>query len=488
MISVRFLLSLTGILIFTLPASSNYWMSGNQLTVCGEKVLDLLSHSDEEGLDPKNYNYAIEAVQAAQQGGSSGAAENALTSAMTKYISDVSFNPKRAGRETVMSTQRTNARDVVSKGMASGSCDWLSQPEPAYTEYKQLKLLYRKYAHLQSMGPWPQVDINVKLPPGDRDSNIPAVREILGRLGDLPKGRMGSRSNHYGDDLVDAVKKFQKRHALWPNGLIDSKTARELNKTPAERLRQIRVTMERWRWMPRNPGYRYIIVNVAGYHLEAFQGGRLVMSSPLIVGADYRPTPVFKTRITSVKFNPSWNVPFKLAVEDHLPKLKQNPGYMYQHDMVITQGAGGSVNPYQINWHKYSKAHFPFSIRRRPGPNNPLGKIRFTSHNPYEIYLHSNSEQYKYLFDYPRRDFSSGCIRVKNIVEFTHYVFNEPGKWTHERIIAHMQGTVTEEVKIKQPIPTYVTYCTVWTDEKGVPHFMPDVYGKDRHVGSRIQS
>lgn len=471
--------------------SNSYWMQGNQLSTCGQTAYELLKNSELDGLNPADYAFAVKAVEAAQQGsGSSDNASSALTRAMTKYVDDVRngrFNPRLADKELVMTPENINAAAIVSKGMSSGSCQWMQEQAPPYPEYKQLKVILRKYMGLRDQGHWPQIPTNVSLSYGDRDEAINKVREILVREGDLSSSYLNDGS-YYDQALKDAVLRFQVRHGMNPDGLIGPLTAKEMNRTPTDRIHQIQVTMERWRWMPRNPGYRHIIVNIAGFQLEAYQGGQVMVRSPIIVGADYRETPVLTARMTEINFNPSWHVPHGLAVKDKLPELKKDPSFARKHNFVVTKNVGGKlveVDPSTINWNQYSSGNFPFSLRQRPGDDNALGKIRFAIQSPFNIYLHSTN--YKQLFDYTVRTFSSGCIRVKYVTDLAYYVFNDPTNWTKPRIEKAMEGNNTMTVKLPASIPVHINYFTVWTDEMGVPHFMQDVYGQDRQVLAVMQ-
>ena len=468
---------------------SGIWVNSGGLSACGAKAYDLLTHAEDEGLSSGDFTYGIQAADRARRGQISYAeADRQMNDAMIRYIDQIRhgrFNPRSADHRIVMQPERVSAANVIAQGSASGGCDWLDQQAPPFEGYRQLKPLLKKYRAIAAQGPWPMLPTNMNVAPYGSNENLGTVRDMLVRLGYLSDSDSGSSSDS-DDALMNAVKKFQSTHGLLPDGALGPATVKELNKSPAERVRQIVITMERWRWMPRNPGARYIRVNIAGFMLDAVENGRIVMSSPIIVGTDYRETPVFSATMTEVKFNPSWHVPHSLAIKDKLPKLHQEgASYLTNNHFVVTTTVNGKereVNPHSINWKNVHEGNFHYSLRQTPGDYNALGRIRFTIISPFGVYLHSTPDQH--LFEWPIRTFSSGCIRVKKVEELGAFVMNNSSDWPASRIASEMHGSSTKAVSLPRSIPVHVVYFTVWNDENGEPHFQPDVYGQDAHVAS----
>jgi murein L,D-transpeptidase YcbB/YkuD len=482
---------LSGAACVDYAAANGLWTTSGGLTSCGEKAYDLLRKAEDDGLSAVDFRFGVEAVEKAKRGQISfSEAEKQLNDAVLRYISQIRngrFDPKTVDHRIVMRPDHVDPASIVSQGASSGSCEWLSQQEPPYEGYKQLKPLLKKYRALASQGKWPQLPARMNVRVGSSDENLPAVREMLAALGYLSSSDVGGGSD-YDDALLEGVKRFQATHSLLADGQIGPVTVKELNKSPAERVRQIVITMERWRWMPRNPGSRHIKVNIAGFQLEGVENGRIVLRSPIIVGTDYRETPVFTAPMTEVKFNPSWHVPYNLAIKDKLPKIKEDPSYLTKNHFVLTRTVNGreqEISPHSVNWGSVHAGNFNFNLRQTPGDHNALGRIRFTILSPFDIFLHSTPDQH--LFDYPIRTFSSGCIRVKKVAELGEFAMNNPSVWPASRIRQEMQGSETKVMKLPQSIPVYVTYFTVWTDENGESHFMTDVYGQDKHVESAMK-
>lgn len=396
----RYLTLIIVINISTCYAEGSYWVSGGQLTQCGQKAVELLAQAAEEGLNPARYQFAVNAAKS-----SSATTSEQIDRAMIQYVDDVrngSFNPRIADRRVYMKPDPVNAAAIVAQGKASGSCQWMYQQAPPYPGYQRLKELLKQ-------------------------------------------------------NLWSGNKAF---------------------------LQKIAINMERWRWMPRNHPNRYIIVNVAGYELEAIENGKTMVKSPIIVGKAQLPTPVFTGIMVTVDFNPSWHVPHGIAAGEELARIKSNPSAFFGADrMTLYRRAGKglvSVNPSTVNWSKYSSKNFPFVLIQRPGPNNALGKIRFNIQSPFNIFLHSTPSQY--LFDYKTRNFSHGCIRVKEVVSLAYFALNNPSLWTPQTIQREMEGAVTKVVKLPQSIPVYINYFTVWVDENGTPNYFPDAYGEDQRL------
>jgi murein L,D-transpeptidase YcbB/YkuD len=284
----------------------------------------------------------------------------------------------------------------------------------------------------------------------------------------------------FDDDLVEGVKRFQYRHGLDPDGAVGEATLEALNVPVECRIEQIKANLERWRWLPSDFGERYILVNIAAFSLDVIENGRSAMKIPVIVGRDYRETPVFGADMTYVVLNPTWTVPPKLAVEDILPKVRKNPEFLGTQKIRVfsdwTEKAA-EVDPATIDWSALGAARFPYLLRQDPGPENALGRIAFMLPNAYSVYLHDTPE--RGLFQRAERDFSSGCIRVADPIGLAEYLLAGEAGWDRRGIMAAIEKGATRSVPLPKPIPVFVVYLTAWVDEGGVTHFQRDVYNRD---------
>jgi murein L,D-transpeptidase YcbB/YkuD len=198
----------------------------------------------------------------------------------------------------------------------------------------------------------------------------------------------GKDAEWFDDAVEKAVRRFQQRHGLQADGVVGASTLAALNVSVEARMRQIAVNMERWRWLPRQLGRRYILVNIARFSLEVIEDAKPVMSMRIIVGKPYQSTPVFNAAMTHLVVNPSWHVPPSIAKEEILPLLRRDPGYLVRQNMRVSQGGGGEIDPRSINWLQVSAGNFPYRLRQVPGANNPLGRVKFLFPNQFSVYLH----------------------------------------------------------------------------------------------------
>ena len=282
------------------------------------------------------------------------------------------------------------------------------------------------------------------------------------------------------DELVAGVKRFQARHGLEPDGSVGPATVETMNVPVERRIEQIKANLERWRWLPHDFADRYILVNIASFTLDVIDRGRSVLRMPVIVGRDYRETPVFGADMTYMVLNPRWTVPPKLAVEDILHKVQEASGYLAAKKIRVysdwTENAT-EVDPATIDWSKLSAARFPYMLRQDPSPQNSLGKIAFMMPNTYSVYLHDTPE--RWLFDRAERIFSSGCIRLANPLGLAEYLLAGETGWDRQKILEEIDKGETRIVRLSRPVPVFVVYLTAWVDDRGIIHYQRDVYGRD---------
>jgi len=234
--------------------------------------------------------------------------------------------------------------------------------------------------------------------------------------------------------------------------------------------------MERWRWLDENMGNRFLIVNIANYDLRIFQDNEVVFQKPVIVGRNYRKTPVFSDKIRYLVLNPTWTVPQKLAIEDKLPEIKKNPEYLSKLGFTLYQlGTTNVVDPASVDW-KSLKKSFPYRMVQSPGPQNALGQVKFMFPNAYDVYLHDTPA--RELFSKTERAFSSGCIRVSDPIELVEFLLKDQG-WSRERIDEVLASKLTQTVNLSSPMPVHLEYWTAWVDKIGKLHFRNDIYERN---------
>ena len=357
---------------------------------------------------------------------------------------------------------------------------------PQHRQYKGLKKAHVQYSGMKYNGQWRKMILRKSIRPGDEDERIIEIKKRIALLENagLESLTTGNRSL-FDDILMKKVIRFQLHHGLEPDGIIGPKTMRELNKSPQERLDQIKVNMARWRWHDHTLGDKYILVNIANYRLFTYEAGELKFSMPVIVGELQNQTPVFSDKIKYLEINPYWNVPPSIAKDEELPKLRKNPNYLVDKNIRLFsnwQEDGVEIDSTLIDWHAVTPYQMAgFKLRQDPGPANPLGRVKFMFPNQYVVYLHDTPS--KNLFSKQTRPFSHGCIRVSEPAKLAAFLLNEESnKWDTERVNHLINLGKREVLKIRPAIPVHITYQTAWVDKDGQINFNGDVYGRDEKL------
>ncbi|MHB8765281.1 MAG: L,D-transpeptidase family protein [Deferrisomatales bacterium] len=451
------------------------------------RLVEALQGVAAHGLDPLDYHLTPIVARLADEAPAALAElDLLLTDAYLRYATEVR-------------TGRAGARPVEAEWLAELERDEpLAEAEVALAEGRFPALLaglppqdarYRRLqealAHLRAAaaaGGWRP------LPPGgvvkfwDQDPQVPLLRARLRASGDLPDGAP-DEGQLLGPELAAALRGFQARHGLKPDAALGPVTRAALDVPMAERIRQVALNLERWRWMPRPLEGRAVFVNMAGFEVEVFEQGRPVLAMRSIVGRDYRQTPVFRKDMTYLVFNPFWNVPPSLAVQDLLPQVRRNPGYLAKEGIRVFSdwsARAEEVDPATIRWERLGKNRFPYKLRQDPGPRNSLGRIKFMLPNRFNVYLHDTP--HRHLFEKTVRTFSSGCVRLEQPFDLAEYLLRGHPGWDRAAIEAAVESGETKVVWLRRPIPVYFLYWTAWVDDAGVLQFRDDVYDRDRDL------
>lgn len=334
------------------------------------------------------------------------------------------------------------------------------------------------YRHIADQGGWSAIPGGPTLRPGEQSDRISLIRRRLVVTGELSV--FENSSDVFDETLVQAVRKFQKRHGLTDDGVVGTATLRELNVPVSERIAQLAANLkvcksQRYPF----PENRYLLINIPDFHLKLYENGVIQMSMPVIVGKPERPTPVCRGKITSVVINPSWKVPHIIATEDILPKVKKDPSYLEKSHISVLKGWNSEedIDPATIDWKGLTPQNFPYRFCQHPGPDNSLGRLKLLFSNPYDIYLHDTPS--KYLFARNPRAFSSGCIRLAKAKELAAYLLQNTPMGSIEAINAEISKSKTRTVRIPSPIPIHIIYITAWVDPEGVIQFRPNIYNRE---------
>lgn len=315
----------------------------------------------------------------------------------------------------------------------------------------------------------------------DDDPALITVKKQLHLLGFFAASQKGSDlqfTSTFSKQLENAVKKFQKRHFLEPDGVIGRRTCIALNMTPQERIKKIKLNLARWKELEESLKGKYVLVNIPTYRLYAMDDRRIDLTQPVIVGMKTRETPIFTSNMNSVVLNPAWGVPVSIFIKDKLNKVLQDPHYLSKSGFTVMDEDGDLITDSSVDWSHVSLSNFPYTIRQLPGKNNALGSIKFNLDNKEAIYLHGTPQ--KNLFHRIARPFSSGCVRLKFPQKLATWALKGTQYDKLEKLQEKIQTGHTSAILLKQPIPVHFTYITVWVDNKKRVLFSDDPYNLDK--------
>lgn len=456
------------------------WIGPDGPTERAKAVLAKLSEAAREGLDPADYALS-DRMRHPTSTAELAESEIALSDALIRYAADVStgrLNPKKIDPQFYVFK-----REIDRAGVLEGAADtadlaaYVDDLAPANSIYRGLRRALAHYRRLAAEGGWGTLPEGPTLKAGMRSDRVALLRRILKDTGDLT---IDSADPAFFDQGLEfAVKDFQRRHGLEPDGAVGPKTRAALNVPVQLRIGQIILNMERWRWMPEDLGDVYVLVNMAGFEADLVEHGSISLSMRVVIGKPYLQTPAFSGLIRYLEFNPYWNVPRSIAVKEILPKLKKDPSYLAQHQMrVLSVGGKTEIDPETIDWSQLNRNYFPYRLRQDPGPKNALGRIKFMFPNRFSVYMHDTPS--RNLFRKTVRTFSHGCIRVEKPLAFAEHLLKANKGWTMEKIRSVIASGKNTTVSLARPVPVYITYLTAWSGEGGTINFRNDVYGRDQ--------
>lgn len=483
-------------------------------------LLSALSAADQEGLDARRYLPAtLGSFDETSLGDLNDDAlarlELELTISALAYAREASAGrlvPNRIGRNFDVKPAAVNPATALNMLIESNRPGRvLNRLHPSHPAYLAMK---RELAKLRTS--LNAADQQSDIPDGKTlrlalvDARVPLIRIRLKKLGypvkqlavadtvpadfDLSSVPVQVKSENqrervslqtYDQHVADAVKKFQRSNGLRPDGLLGRRTLAALNKKPPStevRITQLKIGMERLRWLPRSLGKRHIIVNKPAYVARVIDNGKTTHKMRVVVGKPRFATPEFYDQMEHVVFNPYWNVPRSIAGNEMLPKLWNDPSYLDRTGYQVFNRRGRQVASSSVDWWSYTGRTMPYDIRQPPGRRNALGAVKFMFPNKHAIYMHDTPA--KNLFDRLTRAYSHGCVRVQTPRKFAQIVLG----WNKARVDAAISSGENRKVSLSQNIPVYLTYFTAWPDESGAMKYYEDVYGRDRAMVRALQT
>ena len=471
------------------------WVRGGQVTPQAKAVITLLEDSDSKGLHADDYDGSRWDGRLSKLGQAAspptedewGRFDLALTVSSMRYISDLHIgkvNPKHFNFGLDIENKKYKLQDLIRERILNSSDvnAELARVEPQFAGYQRTIQALQSYLVLARQGdgdPLPAVKKPVK--PGDSYSAAAQLAKRLQLLGDLPANSSPPADvSTYSGTLVDAVKHFQQRHGLNPDGTLGQQTVQALNVPLSQRVLQLQLALERWRWIPPDFPRPPIVVNIPEFRLRAYaDDSKVALSMRVVVGKAYRhQTPVFANQIRYVFLRPYWNVPPSIQRAELLPKIRKDPSYLAKHNFEVVSNAGQVVTDGVVSDSVMAQlASGTLRIRQKPGPDNALGPAKFVFPNDYNVYLHGTPAQE--AFAKARRDFSHGCIRVEDPAALAAWLLQGKPEWTADHIKEAMNGTEQVQVNLDKPVPVLIFYSTAVVEPDGQVEFFDDIYGHD---------
>jgi murein L,D-transpeptidase YcbB/YkuD len=438
------------------------------------ELVEALKLAEAHGLDPTEYAVEMLAGAEACQPAHELVASDAWLR-LARHLHAGRVDPRQVEPDWTASRPSLDAAGLLARALAADQLvDSLAAVAPQDAYYRALQqALVRWRERAANPDPAPSLEDGSTLREGDAGPRVRQLRDRLAAEGDPVEA---DPPEVYDAALAEQVRRLQAAVHLEADGAAGKETLAELRRTPAERVAQLRVNLERWRWLPDDLGERQIRVNIADFQLEARAGGQIERVHRIIVGRQLRRTPSFSAAMRYVVVNPSWGVPRRLAVEDKLPLFRKDPAAVQRMGFQVLDASGATVDPAGIDWAALSKQNFPYRLRQAPGPQNALGRVKLMFPNRHDVYLHDTPT--RGLFERSRRNFSSGCIRVEAPLELAAWALAGTPDASLERLEELSDRGGETVIRLAEPLTVHILYLTAVVDD-GEVRFVYDLYGRD---------
>ncbi len=440
------------------------WIRAGGLDPQATALLDVVSRADAQALEPADYvTPGIDSLLHRDLlPEEAWRLDTLLTRGFFSYARDVSIGRVEPSIVDSHWTTAARPRDVVA--LLDRALDAnrvgpaLEQLAPPQAGYRALRLSLQRYRELAQQGDWP----------------APLARRLASE---------GYDTTAEGG-LAAAVARFQTLHGLPSDGIVGPETRKQLDISPAQRAQQIALNLERWRWLPRSLGDRYILVNSAAFSLQLVENGAVTLTMRAIVGRPDWPTPIVSSTATDLVFRPLWKVPRVIAVQELLPIIQKDPGYLARAGFRVfgdPSTDGHELDPKTVHWAAVTESTFAYQLVQEPGPENPLGGVKLVFWTPFSVFIHDTPA--RRLFSERWRTFSHGCIRVEGAAALAARLLVV---WPDDSIRAAMASGRQRWVRLPEPVPVHIVYWTAWATDEGLVAFTGDHYGWDDELARAL--
>jgi len=469
------------------------WFQNGHVRQQGLAVIEVLKNASSRGLEPEDYDASRWPIRLSRLGQNPSeqdlvSFETALTVSAMRYIRAVHVgrvNPKEFNFQLDNGENQFSVAEFVQSKVvnASDPAAEIQKLEPPFPGYRKLLALLPVYEEYAKKDDGEKLQTSSKtIRPGQPYPSLARLGRFLQLIGDIPPGvPLDPNAAVYEGELVEGVKHYQNRHGEDPTGVLDARTVNEMNTPAAARINQIKLTLERWRWLPHSFAQPPVVVNLPEYRLRAMNpDGTVSFYKKVIIGKAYgHKSPVFEKEIQYVVFRPYWEVTPSIQRNEIVPHIQKDPNYIVRHNFQVITTKGevvteNAVSPEVLEGLKTGH----LMVRQKPGPTNSLGLVKIIFPNPDNVYLHGTEAPQ--LFSQDVRDLSHGCIRVDQPADLVAWVLrNNPG-WDLERVNATMNGDKENvQVNLVTRVPVLIVYGTAAVNEENQIRFFDDIYGYD---------
>ena len=414
-----------------------------------------------------------------------GQLEVAMSKLFLDYARDVQtgvVNPRRIDSGIVREVPHRSRAGLLKAFSKSSPKNFIRKLPPSSPEYARLMKEKLRFEKLVASGGWGPEAKASKLEFGNSGAAVVQLRNRLIAMGYLKR----TSTSTYDDRMRQAVARFQRDHGLTTDGVAGQGTLREINKSPARRLTQIIVAMERERWTNMPRGKRHIWVNITDYQAKIIDNGKVTFKTRSVVGhTDLdRRTPEFSDVMEYLVINPTWNVPRSIATKEYLPLLQQNPNAVGHLRLVDARGR--IIRREGIDFSQFDEKTFPFDLKEPPSQGNALGLVKFMFPNRHNIYLHDTPA--KRLFGRETRAFSHGCVRLNDPFDFAYELLSKQERNPQAFFRTQLNTGKETFVNLDEHVPVHLVYRTAFTQAKGATQFRRDVYGRDAKIWNALEN
>jgi murein L,D-transpeptidase YcbB/YkuD len=469
------------------------WHDGQSLLPGARAFIDLILNSTAEGLNPSCYGLSAlgdfeDATPTRPE--SFADLDVLLTDTFFSYAAHLysgRIDPRSVYKKWSIATKSDNLMKDLNRALdTKGFRAALDGLAPRHPGYLKLRRALNAYREVEAGGGWPEIPEGPDLRRGKRGKRVVLLRERLSATGDLET----EEQRAIFDNAMDkALRRFQKRHGLGEDGVVGTETLKARNVPVGQRIRQMGLNMERWRWLPEGFGLRHIVVNITNFQLTVFDSGYPVLNMRVVVGRPDWDTPAINARMTRLVLNPMWHIPRSIAVKEMLPAIKRDPEYLTRRGIEVLHGDMSEpvvIEASDINWSVVTAGNFDFFLRQESGPRNPLGSIKFILPNPFGVYLHDTPSWR--LFEKNNRAFSHSCIRIEKPLQLAEYLLDSDPVWDMAAIRYAISDGNRRTIELPEPIDIHLIYWTCWVDQDGTVNFRNDIYGHDALLDRAISS